>query len=308
MAFWWVNHKQSWIPETSRGILWAPLRTANDREYPPYSNLKLALPGDVVFSYANGLLGHVGTVNAAAVTSFKPDYASNAPWSDEGVLLSVEFVRLPSPVRPKNHLAEIRPLLPEKYSPIQKNGDGNLTYFSAISEDLGLLLLRLGNAEHGHLQIGECDDVIVDDIIRLANDPKLGPTDRLQLSKARIGQGIYRKRVLALEPICRVTGATTPALLRASHIKPWRASTNAERLDGANGLMLSPHIDVLFDRHLISFQDDGSLLLSQRLDKDVRSKWHVSRAIIEKTFNRQQCAYLAMHRDRLLELDNNSTQ
>ena len=50
--------------------------------------------------------------------------------------------------------------------------------------------------------------------------------------------------------------------LVASHCKPWRDSDNQERLNGDNGLLLTPSIDHLFDRGFIGFEDDGTLIIS----------------------------------------------
>src|SRR5256885_16576834 len=66
---------------------------------------------------------------------------------------------------------------------------------------------------------------------------------------------------MQIEKRCRLTGVSDTRLLVASHIKPWKDSTNQERLDGHNGLLLSPHVDRLFDRHLISFTDDGQIIV-----------------------------------------------
>jgi hypothetical protein len=87
----------------------------------------------------------------------------------------------------------------------------------------------------------------------------LPPTDKQTLIKARRGQGIFRAKLLQIEPHCRLTGTADPAHLRASHIKAWADSNDRERLDGNNGLMLAPHVDHLFDRALITFGDDGRL-------------------------------------------------
>jgi len=65
---------------------------------------------------------------------------------------------------------------------------------------------------------------------------------------------LFRHRVAELEPACRVTVLERQQFLVASHIKPWRNCDNSERLSGANGLLLSPHVDKLFDRHWISRQ------------------------------------------------------
>jgi putative restriction endonuclease len=55
---------------------------------------------------------------------------------------------------------------------------------------------------------------------------------------------------------------TNPIHLVASHCKPWRDSSNEERINGENGLLLTPTIDHLFDRGFIGFEDNGTLILS----------------------------------------------
>ncbi|MGL6368915.1 HNH endonuclease [Aeromonas hydrophila] len=88
-------------------------------------------------------------------------------------------------------------------------------------------------------------------------------TEKLQLTNARISQGNFRRDLEKIEPKCRVTGVSNKALLIASHIKTWSESDNAEHLDGNNGLLLSPHIDKLFDRGWITFTDAGDLLCAE---------------------------------------------
>lgn len=102
----------------------------------------------------------------------------------------------------------------------------------------------------------------------IASDASIPTTEKEQLAKARIGQGIFRNALLARWKHCCMTGCTATAILRASHIKPWRSSTNRERLDEFNGLLLSPNMDALFDAGLISFENDGTLIVSPTLNRD----------------------------------------
>jgi hypothetical protein len=95
----------------------------------------------------------------------------------------------------------------------------------------------------------------------------LPETERESVIKARIGQGIFRKQLLEMWDGCAVTGIKLPEVLRASHIKPWRDSTNAERTNRYNGLLLLPQYDHLFDKKLISFEDDGQIVKSPVLDR-----------------------------------------
>ncbi|HZL01272.1 MAG TPA: HNH endonuclease signature motif containing protein [Caulobacteraceae bacterium] len=85
-------------------------------------------------------------------------------------------------------------------------------------------------------------------------------TEKAQLIAARLGQGQFRQGLSTRwNGSCALTGLQHDALLRASHMKPWSESSDAERLDPANGLLLAAHVDALFDRHLITFDVNGTL-------------------------------------------------
>lgn len=120
-------------------------------------------------------------------------------------------------------------------------------------------------------QASELADAAAERAIRNRTD--IGPTEKLHVCQSRRGQGIYRENLHGFEKGCRVTGVTDPAHLRASHIKPWRVCSNFERLDGNNGLLLSPHVDHLFDRDFISFKDCGTLMISSCFHSAVLSAW-----------------------------------
>ena len=123
-------------------------------------------------------------------------------------------------------------------------------------------------------------------------------TTRRQLVLARIGQGEYRERLLALwDNACAVTGLAAPAFLRASHAKPWRLSTDAERLDPSNGLPLVPNLDLLFDGGWIAFSDDGSILLSPDLAPAAASALGVTSVLrLRRPPTPAQLHYLSLHR------------
>jgi hypothetical protein len=103
----------------------------------------------------------------------------------------------------------------------------------------------------------------------IRSDLTLDDTIRNATIQARRGQGTFRSNVQKMEKACRLTGITNPALLIASHIRPWRScETPAQRLDGANGLLLTPDADLLFDRGFLSFEDSGEVRVSPRFARD----------------------------------------
>lgn len=306
MSFWWVNHKQTKDHEIRGGYLWSPMRNANGGFNQSYENMTLARPGDIVFSYANGRIDAIGHVTEAASASPKPtEFGSVGDyWANEGWLVGVYFAPAPKPISPKAHIEAIGPMLPPRYSPIQGNGNGNQgCYLSGISDALGHLLLALLEIESiprfnqpDHLHDAENDSEILQDIHQVEGDIALPETQRIQLAKARIGQGLFRKQVMLIDPRCRVTGVEDPKLLIASHIKPWRDSSNAERINGLNGMMLSPHIDALFDKTFISFENDGRMLIHKSLPSDVLERWSIRRDTHIGQFHPKQFAFLAHHR------------
>jgi hypothetical protein len=98
---------------------------------------------------------------------------------------------------------------------------------------------------------------------RVEEDTRIPITEKRQVILARRGQGKFRERVSRIEHVCRITGVNRPEHLIASHCKPWRdCESNDERLDGENGLLLTPTVDHLFDHGFISFENNGDVLMS----------------------------------------------
>jgi hypothetical protein len=97
-----------------------------------------------------------------------------------------------------------------------------------------------------------------------------------------------------------VTGVEQIEHLRASHCKPWRDANNEERLDGENGLLLTPDVDHLFDRGFISFEDNGTLLISPVTHRESLHRMGLDEALLRRNvggFSEGQRSYLAFHRD-----------
>lgn len=302
MNFWWVNHKQTREHEVRGGYLWSPFRNSDGRFNQTYENMRFAQPGDVVFSFAHGQIGAIGRVTESATVGPKPSEFGvvGDNWSNEGWLVGVDFTAPPRSLRTQQHAASLAPLLPSIHSPIRSDGKGNQgCYLAGISNALGLLLLEfLGVEEFEPILVADVEPnaQILADLDELARDSALKETVRIQLSRARVGQGFFRREVLLRNGRCKVTGVEEKKLLIASHIKPWREASNSERLDGDNGLALSPHVDALFDEHLMSFEDDGRILIHSSLPRDVLERWAIDPSKSVDRFRPGQLRFLESHR------------
>jgi hypothetical protein len=276
-----------------------------------YTNMTLVDPGDVVLSYADGLIKAIGIAVTTAYESPKPPEFGSAGtvWADLGWRVDVEFQEFPrqSQLRPKDFLGELLPLRPNKYSPIQENGDGNLAYLFEIPEGFAhVIMAKVDSAVEVRLaqeltrndldlrRIGE------DRLERFIQQAPIDQTTKAALISARRGQGRFREGVSLVEYECRFTHVSNPALLVASHIQPWhRCSTNEARLDPFNGLMLTPTYDRLFDRGYISFTPESRLIISNELPREDIQKIRMDRDLETTPFRGEQLKYLAYHRDHV---------
>jgi hypothetical protein len=131
-------------------------------------------------------------------------------------------------------------------------------------------------------------------------DPKTAGTSettRQALINARIGQGGYRRRMLRIwEGQCALSGCAIESVLVASHAKAWSESSNEERLDAYNGLLLAASLDRLFDKGLISFSEDGALLVSEVLTDGDLAKLGLLRSARLRRLRPRHLPYLSEHR------------
>ena len=132
----------------------------------------------------------------------------------------------------------------------------------------------------------------------------LDTTVSLQLVEVRKKQSLFRRRLLYVEKECRLTGVRDLRFLRASHIKPWADCASAEeRVDGSNGLLLSPHADLLFDRGWITFEDKGALVVTSDLPTLVKQRLGLNLRPGRDcgVFSDEQMPYLEYHRNKVFE-------
>jgi hypothetical protein len=315
MRYWWVNQNQTYRHELEGGYLWSPKRNANGARNPFYEAMREVAPGDLIYSFVDTRIRALGIAQSYCWESPKPVEFGSAGqnWENIGWKVKVQFAQLLHRMRPKDHIGVLRPLLPQRYSPLQPSGDGlQSVYLTEVPAPMADVLIGLIGQEAVPLiaAASTVKPVVSDDLDywermleqKIAADEAVPETERTAIIRSRIGQGLFKERVTQIESHCRVTGVDKITHLVASHCKPWRDATNQERLDGENGLLLTPSIDHLFDRGFISFEDTGRLILSP-----VAHRPSLERMGIETTgivnvggFSSGQRQYLDFHRNSVL--------
>lgn len=303
---WWVSQNKTYKHEVPGGYLWSPVRKSNGARYPFYDYMLQVQPGDLVFSYYKTYVQAVGIATSSAEPSVKPDFGSvGENWSAYGWLVQVEFQLLSTPVKIASHMDVLRPLLPPSHAPIQPSGRGNEIYLTKLPMDFAFTLRAL-IGEQFTLSADEAlkqetpFSVLEEEFEALQGRTDMQDTERRQLVNARVGQGLFKNNVRLNEDRCRVTGVSQLHHLRASHIKPWKASNDEEKLHGCNGLLLAPHVDHLFDRGFISFEGNGELIISETMEPEVLTAWAIDVPRTVGNFNSDQKHFLNYHREHIL--------
>lgn len=319
MRYWWVNQNQTYRQEIAGGYMWSPKVSKNGKLNPFYEFMREVAPGDLVFSFAETRIKAIGIVLSPCYDCPKPPEfgAAGRVWGDAGWRVDVRWRELHVQIRPKDHMELLSPFLPAKYSPLQVTGSGlQGIYLTEVPASLRDALVQLMGREASETRevarswvsdIGDLQSPAQaqaeweEDLARrVEQDTRIAPEDKKQVILARRGQGTFRKRVSVIERACRITQVNRPEHLRASHCKPWRDCKSVdERLDGENGLLLTPTVDHLFDRGFISFEHNGDLLVSPVVHRESLKRMGISPDERRNVgaFSEGQRRYLEYHRD-----------
>jgi putative restriction endonuclease len=316
MRYWWVNQNQTYRQEQEGGYLWSPKSNANGGRNPFYETMREVAPGDIVFSFVDTRIAAIGVAISYCWESPKPTEfgATGDYWSDVGWKVRVDFALLKNRIRPADHIEVLRPMLPARYSPLQSSGRGNQgVYLTEVSRVFAEVLAGLIGAEAQLLtgpnvvelpmQTGDDLDEWEQRIERqIEANLSIPTTEKESIIRARRGQGLFKERVMEIEERCRITGVTDAVHLIGSHIIPWRDSTDQERLDGENGLLLTPSVDHLFDRGFIGFEGNGVLVISPVAHRPSLERMGIptNHQINVGSFTAKQKHFLEYHRDKVL--------
>lgn len=112
------------------------------------------------------------------------------------------------------------------------------------------------------------ENSILSEIKMVRENHHLSVTEKEAVILSRRGQGVFRHELIKYWDGCAVSKCSLTDMLVASHIKPWKDSTNEERLDIFNGLLLLPNYDKLFDLGYMTFTLEGKAVYSKLLSRN----------------------------------------
>ncbi len=265
-----VMQGHTYQEEKEAEIIWSPQKDKGRNTPHSWRRMEEVSSGDRIFHYVKSKIVAISIALSDCEEGKKPDsLTSYDQWEEQGFLVRLQYHELEQPLTIKDYFNELKVLLPVKYSAFQQDGDGNQGYLYPCNEELAIKLLDIISDMNIYQVDDEQLEFAIGTVVRTERNtliPVITETEAEAKRKIRIGQEKFKAALLPLwNHQCALCGIELPALLRASHSKPWRESSNEERLDPYNGVLLCCNHDALYDQGYITFDGTGLIHISGRI-------------------------------------------
>ncbi|MEP2937627.1 MAG: HNH endonuclease signature motif containing protein [Gilvibacter sp.] len=298
--YFWVNQGKTYKEEKEGSYLWAPVKNSSGDTFFHWKNMIKLKPGDIVFNYRKGFVLGFCEIKSDYFYSRQPEeFNVDVQWEDKGYMILADYVLFSSPLDVNTVFKKVQQFLPKKYSPLNNSGDllkvkANQGYLYQINAKIAEELFNLSNIrfDQNTMTREEAEDYSAHK-----------ETSKVSLTTLRVGQAEFRQKLLRRWNYkCAVNGSSIKEVLIASHIVPWREATNKERMDVENGILLSPIYDALFDKYLISFNEQGGIEISQELQESEYRKLGITGYEKIRDLTDENKKYLKIHMAKLYKL------
>ncbi|MER2191668.1 MAG: HNH endonuclease [Solibacillus sp.] len=267
MNFYIVMQGRNYIEEKEHQIIWSQQLDKSGQTQHFWERMKEVKSGDVIFHYVKGEI--------VAISKAQQDYyEAQNPYTNEemlGYAVKTMYEELEFPINIKEKFQLLEPVLPIKYSAFQENGDGNQGYLYPCNDLLAIKLLEVisdRNIYEEEQEQLEFSIGLIADKTRNTLAPFLIEVEAEAKRKIRKGQQKFTQGLLAMaERKCVLCDITLSSLVCATHSKPWKDSTEQERLDPYNGLLLCRNHSVLYKEGYIAFDGTGKIHISLELNE-----------------------------------------
>ncbi|MCJ1908944.1 HNH endonuclease [Planococcus ruber] len=268
-----VMQGETYQEEKNAGLLWAPETDKAGMVPHSYQRLMEVKKGDRIFHYVKGAIVAISVAKDTFKKERKPyEEGMLENESAAGYLVPVEYRELENPLLVKDCLVDILPLLPVKYAAFKEDGTGNPGYLYPCNEELAIELLE--GISRLNVYVPEAEQLeLAMEVVRMTEHNPLitliAETIMEMKTKIQRGQLQFRKSLLPLwHKECPLCGMDIDAALKAGYAKPWKDSTDAEKINPFNGLLLCSNHEAMFTAGFISFTAGGTLHIAQQIPEE----------------------------------------
>lgn len=275
-----VMQGQTYLEEKELGMIWARKQGSGGNLPHFWQRVKEVKEGDRILHYVKGNIVAISVAKTGCQTAPRPSSKQNHNERDEhGYLVELDYHELEVPVNIRSKFDAILPHLPIKYSPFQEDGNGNQGYLYPCNEELCIKLLELISDSNIYQVDEEQLEFAISTVRQTERNsfiPMLTATETEVKTKIRLGKQKFRRALVPLwAQKCALCEIELPDLIRASYSKPWKDSTDLERVDPYNGVLLCCNHYALYTKGLIAFDGQGRLHISTEIPEEDYEKYSI---------------------------------
>ena len=289
MKFFLVFQGDTYEEEKKLSCLWAPKLDRGGDEQHHHRRLLNVDIGDHVVHLENRKIRAFSKAISKAYDSDCPREFSKPAWPREGRKVDLDLTEFDEPIDVDSIFSKIKDKLPEKYSPFNIHGGGNQGYFYEIGVNVFNTILDTDFNEETNASEPAAQNI---------NSPTGSSTlSNIVNTRSSAWQNYFKKKLFKLWPTeCAITKVKNKKLLIGAHIRPWSKSNDDEKLDEYNGLLLAPNPDKIFELGLISFEDNGKIIISSKLSNEDLTKLNINKdTVLNLKENHKK--YIKYHRE-----------
>lgn len=266
--------------EKEEGVIWSPQIDHGGGTPPSWLRLTEVRQGDRIFHYVRGdiVAVSIATRSCEAITkSFTEEEEENERLKEDRYEIKLKYHELEIPIHVHKEFEAIVHMLPVKYSPFKPNGNGNSGYLYPCNEKLAITLLELISDKNIYQVDEEQLELAIDTVRRPVHNTffsLITETEAEMKVKIRTGEQKFRRGLVPLwEHKCALCEIELTELLQAIRSKPWKDSTDFEKVDPYNGVLLCSNHGVLYHKGFIAFDGQGRLHISPELKEENYEKY-----------------------------------
>jgi|GEM_PF-966377 len=295
-----VMQGETYHAEQSAGVLWTPQIDKSGMVPHSWKRMNEVKKGDIVFHYVKGYVVAISRVREDCEKGKKPKNLEDQSKGYEKAFVAYTVYReLENPLPIKEFFQEIEPLLPVKYSAFQEDANGNSGYLYPCNEELAIKFLELISSLNIFTIEVEQLELSMEVIKKTEHNPLLSLIAEAELeikTKMRRGKEQFRESLLPLwNGECPLCGISISDVLRATHAKPWKDSSDAERLDPFNGVLLCANHSALYSAGHIAFTGGGRLHISSKILEEHYPIYRLKKGV-KISVSPEHATYLRWHK------------
>lgn len=256
-----VMQGETYQDDKRSGIIWCPQKDKSGMVPHSYKRMEQVKKGDRIFHFAKG---HIAAISVAKEHCRKQ--------GEDTYVVPVDYRELEIPFFVKDHMMDLDLVQPVKYAAFQMDGSGNPGYIYPCNEELTIGLLEFIGMQNIYMPEEEQLELAIEVVKRTDHNPLatlIAETELEARLKVRRGRQLFRKSLLPLwDRQCAMCGIGLEEVLQAAYSKPWKDSSDSERLDPYNGLLLCSNHAALYAKGFISVDGKGRLLISAGIPEE----------------------------------------